>query len=176
MCRPWLTRAPTVPPHCVEPAGADRHYALVRNPLDFQASEGSERETERTLRIGWWSCPLLVVALSPVPAAADCVAPEVFAGAGDKTPGDVVTVEGSGFNECNDTPSGCSGPSTPPLESVAVSLVHDGRTVLRQEVAPDADGDFRLEIRIPPRASPGFYELVAGGPSGTEASSQITVD
>lgn len=127
------------------------------------------------MRVGW-SFLLLAVVLAPTRVAADCVAPEVFAGAGDKAAGDVVTVEGSGFNECNDTPSGCSGPSTPPLESVVVSLMRDGRAVLRHEVAPDANGDFRLEIRIPPVVSAGFYEVVAGGPGGTEASTQISVD
>lgn len=128
-----------------------------------------------TVRFGW-SFALIAVILSPSPAAADCVAPEVFAGVGDKAPGDVVTVAGSGFNECNDTPSGCSAPSTPPVESVTVSLVRNGQTALRQEVTPSASGAFRLEIRIPPGVSSGFYEVVAGEPGRTEASTQISVD
>jgi hypothetical protein len=114
---------------------------------------------------GWVGAAVVVVALVPAPAVADCAAPSITVDAVTVAPGDDIHFTGDWFADgCNDNGSQCGiiprGP-TPPMTDVQLELRRGMADVDAVVVHADDEYGFEADLTVPKDAKPGSYFVVS---------------
>lgn len=128
---------------------------------------------------------LLILALTPLvllpsPAAAFCVGPTINR-IEPAIRGEVITIEGGGFGDnCYDTgppPAGEGGLGVP-IPDVELFVAQGDTEVQVASGAADAGYEFSVDVRVPPRLSPGPALVVArwGTNQSTEQVLEVLAD